>query len=263
MLDRVRGERVADDHGTMASARENRPILPLVAHGLCFSRSGRALLRDASVTITPGSRTVVMGPNGAGKSLLLRMLHGIVTPDAGSVTWAGRPADPDIAARQAMVFQKPVLLRRSARDNIAFVLKSLGRTGAVARAQEALEEARLAHVAQSPARRLSGGEQQRLAIVRSLVTAPDVLFLDEPSANLDPASTLAVEEMIEAARAAGTKIVLVTHDIGQARRIADDVVFMSSGRVLEHTPANDFFDAPKSHAAESYLAGRLYIEPAA
>lgn len=198
MLDRVRGERVADDHGTMASARENRPILPLVAHGLCFSRSGRALLRDASVTITPGSRTVVMGPNGAGKSLLLRMLHGIVTPDAGSVTWAGRPADPDIAARQAMVFQKPVLLRRSARDNIAFVLKSLGRTGAVARAQEALEEARLAHVAQSPARRLSGGEQQRLAIARALLKRPRWLFADEATSALDEAAEKTLYERLRA-----------------------------------------------------------------
>lgn len=242
-----------------AEARARPPMLPIEARGLVVTSEGRRLLDDVSLTLAHAPRSVIMGPNGAGKSLLLRVLHGLVLPSAGTVTYGGSAADTAILARQAMVFQKPMLLRRSARANIAFVLHGLGRAVARERVDEILASARLSHVAESPARLLSGGEQQRLAIARALALEPDVLFLDEPCANLDPASTLAVEEMIDSARDGGTKIVLVTHDIGQARRIADEVVFISAGRVAEHTPAHAFFASPRSAAAAAYLAGRIHL----
>ncbi len=249
--------------GTMrppAQRPDRRPMFPIEARGLTVRDGGRTLLDRATLSLQHGSRTVIMGPNGAGKSLLMRVLHGLVSPNEGGVTWAGRAADAEVLSRQAMVFQKPMLLRRSARANIAFVLRHLDRVTAAARVDEILTRARLSHVAASPARLLSGGEQQRLAIARGLALDPDLIFLDEPCANLDPASTLAVEDMIEDAHKAGAKIVLVTHDIGQARRIADDVVFMSSGRVLEHSAASAFFAKPQSAAADAYLSGRLYVD---
>ncbi len=127
------------------------------------------------------------------------------------------------------------------------------RTGAT------LAAARLQHLAERPARVLSGGEQQRLALARALSIRPEVLFLDEPTANLDPASTLAIEELIDVAHRAGTKIIFITHDLGQARRLADDVIFLNAGRVCEHSPAERFFSAPRSTAAEAYLAGRIIV----
>jgi tungstate transport system ATP-binding protein len=237
-----------------------RAMLPLAASGIVFARGGRRLIDGVSISIGHDMRTVLMGPNGAGKSLLLRILHGLVVPDAGNVTWAGRPADADVARRQAMVFQKPVLLRRSVRDNIGFVLRHLDRDDADARIVTALEQAQLSQLADSPARRLSGGEQQRLAIIRALVNEPDILFLDEPCSNLDPASTLAIEDLIGSAHRSGTKIILVTHDIGQARRIADEIVFMSSGRVVEQQAAREFFASPRAEAARAYLEGQLYVD---
>lgn len=252
VMDGEKADRSGDDQA--------RPLVfPIEARGLFVASGGRMLLDDVSLTLAHAPRTVIMGPNGAGKSLLLRVLHGLVSPTAGTVTYGGRGAVAAILARQAMVFQKPMLLRRSARANIAFVLHGLGRVVARERVAEILASARLSHVADSPARLLSGGEQQRLAIARALALEPDVLFLDEPCANLDPASTLAVEEMIDGARDSGTKIVLVTHDIGQARRIADEIVFMSAGRVAEHTPAHAFFASPRSAAAAAYLAGRIHL----
>lgn len=260
MLERVSRETV-ETTPEPAEARDARtPMFPVEARGLSLRDGGRTLLDDVSVTLQRGSRTVIMGPNGAGKSLLLRAIHGLVKADTGEITWAGRPTDVGVLSRQAMVFQKPTLLRRSARANIEFVLRQLDRDSSTETVDGILARARLTHVAASPARLLSGGEQQRLAIARALALGPDLLFLDEPCANLDPASTHAVEEMIEHARNAGAKIVLVTHDIGQARRIADDVVFMSSGRVLEHSAARDFFKSPRSVAAEAYLAGRLHFD---
>lgn len=232
-------------------------LFPLVVEGLRFEDRGRVLVDGLSLTLDGGRRTVVIGPNGAGKSLLLRMLHGLVTPSAGSIRWAGREMAPDIQARQAMVFQRPTLLRRSALDNLVFVLDHLPKAERKERARELLASAKLAHVGETPARLLSGGEQQRLSIARALARSPDVLFLDEPSASLDPAATHLIEEMILASHADGAKIVLVTHDMGQARRIADDVVFMSQGRIAETSPARTFFSNPHAREAQAYLAGHL------
>jgi tungstate transport system ATP-binding protein len=226
--------------------------------GLTYQTGGKTLLDSIDLRISAGSLTVVMGPNGAGKSLLLRLLHGLIQPTAGSVLWGGRPADDTIRRRQAMVFQRPVLLRRSVAANIDFVLGLRG-SAKRERTREILEEVGLADRAGQPARLLSGGEQQRLALARALALEPEVLFMDEPTASLDPASTAAIETVVHRAHSRGTKIFFVTHDLGQARRLAGDVVFLSRGRLAEHTTAEQFFDSPGSREAHDYLAGRLIL----
>lgn len=234
-------------------------LLPLEARGISVVRAGKALLDEVSFMIGAGGPTVIMGANGAGKSLLLRVLHGLIMPTAGAVVW-GEGLDAEVAGRRsALVFQRPTLLRRTAIANIEFVLAH--HPGAARRqsAMDVLERAGLAPLANSPARQLSGGEQQRLAMARALASFPEVLFLDEPTASLDPAATAAVEGMIGTAVAGGTKVVLVTHALAQARRLASDVVFMANGRVCETGPATAFFAGPKSEAARAYLDGRLLV----
>lgn len=233
-------------------------LMPLEVRGLAWSAGGKRLIDGIDLALTDGGITVIMGPNGAGKSLLIRLLHGLLEPDAGQITWNGQASGDATRARQAMVFQKPVLLRRSVAANIDFVLKLRGRMDAAFR-DDLLKRAGLSDRARQPARALSGGEQQRLAMVRALACQPDVLFLDEPTASLDPASVHAIEEMITDTRKAGVKILLVTHDMGQARRLAHDVVFINRGRVAEHTPAASFFDNPASAPARDYLAGKIVL----
>jgi tungstate transport system ATP-binding protein len=242
-------------------AAASAPLLPLVAHGITFEAGGRRLVADIDLKLRPGIRTVVMGPNGSGKSLLLRLLHGLLRPSAGVILWNGRPADDAMRRRQAMVFQRPVMLRRSALGNLRHALRTRGlsRQEQRRRAEEALDKAQLTAIAHTPARLLSGGEQQRLAVARALALAPEVLFLDEPTGNLDPASTVAIERLIQDAHEHGTKIVLVTHDAGQARRLADEIVFMCDGRLEDHAPSERFFDQPGSSRALAFLEGRIVI----
>jgi tungstate transport system ATP-binding protein len=234
-------------------------VLPGEARGLVYRVADRTLIDGIDLTLCGGTVTVVMGPNGAGKSLLLRLLHGMLTPTEGKVLWGGEPLTGALRLRQAMVFQRPVLLRRSVAANIRFVLKLRG-DGARKRTDEILEEAGLAMQAGQPARLLSGGEQQRLSLARALALEPQVLFLDEPTTSLDPAATAAIEAIVTRAHRRGTKIVFVTHDLGQARRLADEVVFLDQGRIAEHTPASRFFANPASEAARDYLAGRLVLQ---
>lgn len=231
------------------------------AEGLAFEGGGRRLIDRVDVEIAAGRRTVIMGANGAGKSLLLRLLHGLIAPVSGRILWQGRPLDAAARRVQAMVFQRPVLLRRSVLANLRFALAIRGYRGAErqAREREALARARLEDLAHRPARVLSGGEQQRLAVARALACEPEILFLDEPTASLDPASTHAIEALIEEAHAAGVTIVIVTHDAGQARRLGDDVIFMADGRVVETGPVTRVLDTPKSEAARAWLDGRLYL----
>ncbi len=230
-------------------------ILPGRLAGLCYEAGGRRLIDGLDLALEAGPRTVILGPNGAGKSLTLRLAHGLIAPSAGRVVWQGRHA----ARRQAMVFQRPVMLRRSAAANVDYAL-ALGRVRRAARAgrrDAVLARTGLAALARQPARLLSVGEQQRLALARAWVLEPEVLFLDEPTASLDPAATRAVEEIVNAIHAAGTKIVMTTHDLGQARRLADEVVFLHRGRLIERAPAEDFFSAPASPEARAFLAGDL------
>lgn len=235
------------------------PILRL--DGIALARGGKPLLQDVTLDVTPGRCLIVMGANGAGKSLLLRVMHGLIQPDAGTVLWDGRPAAAADRPDQAMVFQRPVLLRRSVRANLAFGLKgcNLARDVRKARVEEALHAAKLDHLADRPARVLSGGEQQRLAVARALATRPEILFLDEPTASLDPASTAMIESQLADARASGVTLVLVTHDAGQARRLGEDLVFMHAGRVTEQGAAAQVLNTPSSLAARAWLGGQLHI----
>lgn len=234
----------------------------LNARGLCFDASGKRLIDGVDIDIRSGRRTVVMGANGAGKSLLLRLLHGLIRPTAGEVLWQGRPLDREGRLAQAMVFQRPVLLRRSVLANLRFALAVRGLPGPERRAREAeaMERSRLGDLAGRPARVLSGGEQQRLAVVRALACAPGLLFLDEPTASLDPGSTHAIEQLVGDAHESGVAIVLVTHDTGQAQRLGDDLVFLHGGRVVETGRAADVLGAPRSEAARAWLEGRLDLD---
>lgn len=237
---------------------EATSILPLRLTSVTFQARGQTLIDGISADLQAAGRSLILGPNGAGKSLLLRLCHGLLRPTAGRIDWAGGNGER-VRRRQAMVFQDPVLLRRSAAANIRYPLHLRGtpRGERQAAVDEALARAGLTAVADRPARVLSGGEQQRLAIARAWVTRPEVLFLDEPTSNLDPAATRAIEELILAVARAGTKIVMTTHDLGQARRLADEILFLHHGRLLERTPAADFFAAPRTAEAAAFLKGDL------
>lgn len=233
-------------------------LLPIAVEDLGLETGGARLIEDVSFRLATPGITVIMGPNGAGKSVLLRLLHGLVMPTTGRIEMGGFAMGPAITRRQSLVFQKPVLLRRSVAANLDFVLKSR-RAASAARRDALLAEVGLAGKGAQPARLLSGGEQQRLALARALATDPEVLFLDEPTASLDPASVQAIEAIVTKAANRGVKAIWVTHDIGQARRLATDVLFLSKGRLAEHSRADTFFDAPVSDAACAYLDGRLVL----
>ena len=245
----------------LANRRKARPVLPISATGLLIERDGRRLVDVPEITVAGRPVTVILGPNGAGKSLLLRTLCGLVQPDRGRVTWGGASPARALALRVGIVFQTPMLLRRSALANIVYALRLAGVPWRERKALAitALDHAGLAGLAHAPARLLSGGEQQRLQVVRAMSVAPDVLFLDEPTASADPASTAAVEDLVRQAAANGTKIVLVTHDLGQARRMAEDVIFMNRGQIVERAPAAGFFHEPQSAPARAYLAGQIVL----
>lgn len=239
-------------------------ILPLELRGISLARGGKQVLKDIELRLDGApSRTLIVGPNGAGKSLLLRVCHGMVAPDRGDVVWAHRGGRQALARRQAMVFQRPVLLRRSVAGNIDFALKlqGLAKAERQARIAAALERTGLTRFARSPARGLSFGEQQRLALARAMAARPQVLFLDEPTANLDPAAAHMVEDIILSLSAAGTRIVMVSHDLGQARRLAEEILFLYRGRIKERAPAEQFFAGPTNDLAQAFLNGELLWWP--
>jgi tungstate transport system ATP-binding protein len=232
------------------------PVFPLEARGLAVTLGGHAALRGVDLMLDGRTRVVVLGANGAGKSVLLRVLHGLIAPTAGSLLWAGSPVR---ARDQAMVFQRPVMLRRSALANVEYALAMNGVAAGEreTRAWEAVDRVGLSHLALRPARVLSGGEQQRLALARAWSLRPRVVFLDEPTASLDPAAASEVERVIGEIHAAGTAIVMTTHHLGLARRVADDIVFLNEGRLTERTPVETFFKAPQSPEAARFLKGEL------
>ncbi|HSJ96277.1 MAG TPA: ATP-binding cassette domain-containing protein [Myxococcota bacterium] len=231
-------------------------ILPLEARALGVSLGGHAALVDVSFRLAATRRLVVLGANGAGKSVLLRVLHGLIAATSGEVLWAGGTARP---RAQAMVFQRPVMLRRPALANVEYALRvnGFGPAERRVRALEALEGVGLAHLARRQARVMSGGEQQRLALARAWALRPRVLFLDEPTASLDPAAAQEVERIVAGIHAAGTAILMTTHNLGLARRLADDIVFLHRGRLTEQTAAETFFTTPSSPEAAQFLKGEL------
>ncbi|HEV8108893.1 MAG TPA: ATP-binding cassette domain-containing protein [Burkholderiales bacterium] len=223
--------------------------MPLKLEGVAY----RGIIEPLTLQLEAGPATVILGANGAGKSVLMRLMHGLLTPTEGRVSWSG--GNP--RRHQAMVFQRPVMLRRSALANVVYALKVAGVVDAQRVAMGALEEVGLAHLAHRSARVLSGGEQQRLALARAWALHPEVLFLDEPTASLDPGATREIEALIRAFDAAGTKVVMATHNLGQARRLGDEVLFLHQGRLVERTPVDQFFAKPASTEAAAFIRGEL------
>lgn len=232
-------------------------LLPVEVERLVLRRGGRAILGPLSARIEGAGITIVMGPNGAGKSSLLRALHGLERISAGTIRWP--LPEPEARQRQAFVFQQPTLLRRSVLDNIAYPLRLRGqsRTEARARAEALAREVGLGAHLSRPAHVLSGGERQKLALARAMILSPDLLFLDEPCASLDPHATREIEALLVAARDRGTRLIMATHDLGQARRLADEVWFLHQGRLCEATPAPEFFTCARSAEAQAHLRGDL------
>jgi tungstate transport system ATP-binding protein len=233
-------------------------LLPLRLDNVGFDAGTRRILRGITLALDAGPRTVIIGPNGAGKSVLLRLCHGLLEPTSGGVVW-NTPEPPHAPRRQAMVFQRPVLLRRSALANISYALKCSGvpEPARHVRAHAVLSHVGLEAHADHPARVLSGGEQQRLALARAWALDPEVLFLDEPTASLDPGATHEIERIVNAMHATGTKIVMVTHNMGQARRMGDEVIFLHQGQFIERAPAEIFFRSPATPEAAQFLEGEL------
>jgi len=233
-------------------------ILPLRLSEVSFATNGRAIIDRVSLEIEPGPSTIILGANGAGKSVLMRLMHGLLAPTSGRIDWSS-PEHPGAPRKQAMVFQRPVMLRRSAQANVAYALKVAGISKAqrVSLVRESLEEVGLLHLARRPARVLSGGEQQRLALARAWALHPEVLFLDEPTASLDPHATREIETVIRAFDAAGTKVVMATHNLAQAKRLGDEILFIDQGRLVERAPVAEFFSKPQTAQAAAFIKGEL------
>lgn len=241
----------------MKPMRDVASILPLAVEAVSFLADSRRLIDEMSFAMPAGGLTVLLGPNGAGKSLTLRLCHGLLTASQGRIRWAAGAEGR--AKRHAMVFQKPIMLRRSVEANITHALAAAGVSGSARRdrASAALARFGLSERTAQAARLLSGGEQQRLAIARAWALRPELLFLDEPTSQLDPAATRQIEELLAGLVAEGITILMSTHDLGQARRLASRVLFLHRGRLIEDAPAPSFFAGPGSPEARAFLAGEL------
>lgn len=233
-------------------------ILPLEVRHVSLDIGARRLLDDLNFTVAAGPFTIILGPNGAGKSLTLRLCHGLLRPTTGEVLWRGIAAR-EVPQNQTMVFQRPMMLRRTVVANIEYGLRlqGLSRRKRRDRVDEVIALAGLGALANRLARSLSIGEQQRVAIARAWALRPQVLFLDEPAANLDPSATRAIEGVLRTVHQSGTKIVMSTHDLTQAKRLADEVIFIHRGRLLEQTTSDNFFDAPATQEARAFVQGEL------
>jgi tungstate transport system ATP-binding protein len=233
--------------------------LPIVFSEVSIIINGVMLLDRLDLSLGGGSPTVVIGPNGAGKTTLLRAAMGLTVPNRGTIRW-GRSSIGE-PQRRAIMFQHPTMLRRSVAANLDYALRAAGvqREKLTTRRDELLVLVGLADLVKRPARRLSGGERQRLALARALARDPNVLFLDEPAASLDPAATKAFEDLIAAIVARQIKVVMATHDLGEAKRLAGDVVLLHRGRLVEAGAAREFFEAPRTEEARRFLAGELLL----
>jgi len=233
--------------------------LPIVLEEVSFAAGGVTILDRVSLAFAAGAPAVLIGPNGAGKTTLLRLLMGLIVPVRGRVTWGGREvAEP---THRAIVFQRPAMLRRSAAGNIRYALAAAGvpRAKRASRVDGVIAVVGLAGLGGRPARKLSGGEQQRLALARALAREPQILLLDEPTASLDPAATKAIEDVIRVVASRGIKVVMSTHDLGEARRLAGEIVLMHRGRVIESGAADTFFADPRTEEARRFMRGELLV----
>ncbi|HVO68653.1 MAG TPA: ATP-binding cassette domain-containing protein [Aggregatilineaceae bacterium] len=225
----------------------------------------RTVLRIPSLTIQPGEIFTLVGPSGAGKSTLLRLLALLEAPSRGQVSLClnGRQVTYNSAStgdrRQlAMVFQRPALLSRNVRANVGYGLRVRGQQDRRAQIDAALKRVSLSHLAKARPRTLSGGEAQRVAVARALILEPQVLLLDEPTANLDPFNVRLIENLVrEQHDLYGSTIVLVTHNIFQARRLATRIAFLLDGQLIETASAEAFFATPQDQRTAAFVSGEL------
>jgi len=234
-------------------------MFPIIASNLSVTVRQKRIIGPIDLTINEGGTTVLMGPNGAGKTTLLKALHGIIRLASGQVSFAD-PVDL-VQPRQSFVFQSPIMLRRSVLENLAYPLLINGQDK-----QSAMEKARtwaskigLSTHMDRPAPFLSGGEKQKIALARALITSPKLLFLDEPTASLDGAATVEIEALLSEAQSTGTTIIMSTHNIGQARRMANSVLFIKDGQINAHSTADTFFETPPTQAAQKFIAGDIVV----
>lgn len=235
--------------------------LPLQIANLQIAKKGNLLLNNVTLKIESTGVTIILGPNGAGKSLLLRAAHGLEAINKGTIKWNAYKPEPQQAWR-SYIFQKPVLLRRTVRANLEYVLSlhDVSKSDYSSLIKVALEQTGLSSIAERNARVLSGGEQQRLNIARAWVLHPKVMLLDEPTAELDPSGTAVIERLIETIAQQGTKIIMTTHDLGQAHRLANDILFLHQGKLVEHTKVSRFFKNAETQLARDFIAGKLLAE---
>jgi tungstate transport system ATP-binding protein len=233
--------------------------LPLMLVDVRILAAEVAILDGITLKLAAGPPTVLIGPNGSGKTTLLRAAMGLLPVSSGLITWGGR--EYSAPTHRAIVFQRPAMLRRSAAGNVRYALAAANapRDKRDTRTAELLADVGLGGLARRAARRLSGGEQQRLALARALARDPAILFLDEPTASLDPAATKAIEDIVRTVTARGVKVVMSTHDLGQAKRIGGDIVLLHRGRLIESAPAEEFFNAPRTQEARKFIAGELLV----
>ncbi len=231
-------------------------ILPLEIKSLTFKSLGKFILKDINLSFNNNYLTVIMGPNGSGKTVLLKIINGLLNQTSGQIKCSGKKINSKLREMQSLVFQKPIILRRTVKENLEFILKLKSQDTKLS-VLEYLKIIGLEELINNPARKLSLGEQQRLSVIRALASKPYFLMLDEPTANLDPSSTYVIEKIILAAKDYGIKIVFVTHDVFQAKRLADEVVFMDKGQIIEFSKAMTFFSNPLSIQAKKYLAGEI------
>ena len=231
-------------------------MFPLTLSNLSVRRRGKTVLGPIDLVIDQGGPMMVIGPNGSGKTTLLRVMHGIERISEGTATWAQSDQ-----ANHGYVFQSPVVLRRSVAENLSYPLQLINtpKPQIKTAVDHWIDRIGLTKVKDGSATRLSGGERQKLAIARALIRDPDVLFLDEPCSNLDGQSTREIEALLLATAAAGTRVIMATHDMGQARRLASGVLFVMGGRIIETGSASDIFSAPKTAELKAFLKGDILI----
>ena len=230
-------------------------MFPLTLSAVTVRRKGKRLLGPIDLILNGSGVTTIIGPNGSGKTTLLRVMHGIERISGGSAKWA--IPDADARAAQSYVFQTPIMLRRSVADNLRYPLQLRRATKPDQERDIAYwgDKAGLSAQLHMPANRLSGGERQKLALARALITKPALIFLDEPCASLDGHATREIEALLHDTAQSGTRVVLATHDMGQAKRLGTDAIFLVAGEVEE--AGNDILSDPQTPELAAFLRGDI------